>query len=80
MLLMPSAQINPGRRHLPRRSVSSSSRSLWDWVADADLAAVDLLDDRVQHPVGVLPARQVPRGLHPALQPAILAALAPRGL
>ena len=46
-------------------------------VADPDVAPVDLVDDGVEHAVGVLEAGQVLGGADPALQPLVVVALAP---
>ena len=40
-------------------------------VSDADVAAVDLVDDRVQHRVRRLEARKVGAGVEPALEPIV---------
>ena len=47
------------------------------WFADADLATVDLVDDRVEHAVRVLQAGQVLGRADPALEPAVVVALTP---
>ena len=46
-------------------------------VADADLPSVDLVDDGVEHPVRVLEASQVLGRANPALEPAVVLAIAP---